>query len=123
MISHSGLSIQPFLKDNGKKVAVITRVRIYGIYMWQIRQGKSVGYGESGYQIQCCTYIKYFFVIGHLGVGITGRVELALTMKGMWEKAFGLRYLSFGNIKAGIAIEPAVAFPGLGKGLFKPSSA
>ncbi|XP_057311361.1 uncharacterized protein LOC130649151 [Hydractinia symbiolongicarpus] len=51
---------------------------------------------------------------GTISVGVTGRVEIQLLMKGIWKRPFGLKYVAFGNVKMGVAIEPAVPVPKLG---------
>lgn len=55
------------------------------------------------------------FFSGTISVGVTGRVEIQLLMKGIWKRPFGLKYVAFGNVKMGVAIEPAVPVPKLGK--------
>ncbi|XP_057311457.1 uncharacterized protein LOC130649225 [Hydractinia symbiolongicarpus] len=47
-------------------------------------------------------------------VGESGRVEISLPMKGIWKRPFGLKYVAFGNVKMGVAIDPAVPVSKLG---------
>ncbi|XP_057297784.1 uncharacterized protein LOC130628792 [Hydractinia symbiolongicarpus] len=51
---------------------------------------------------------------GKLAVGVTGRVELTLSMLGMWKRPFGLKFVAFGNIEASVGILPTVPVPKLG---------
>lgn len=51
---------------------------------------------------------------GKLRVGPTGQVELKLTMDGIWENPFGLKYLAFGNMILAVGIQPGVPVPMLG---------
>ena len=43
----------------------------------------------------------------------TGKVELKLMMHGMWEAPLGLTYLAFGNVEAGIGVQPGVPIPSI----------
>ena len=46
---------------------------------------------------------------GTIGIGGTGALQLSAKMTGIWERAFGIKYLAFGNIAMNIGILPGVA--------------
>ena len=50
--------------------------------------------------------------IGAVRVGVQG-LELSMKMVGIWENAFGIKWLAFGNIVISMAIKPGIPLPGL----------
>ena len=52
---------------------------------------------------------------GTIGISVTGTLRLAMTMTGMWEKPFGLSFISFGNVMLSAAVNPMIPLPAFGK--------
>ena len=50
-----------------------------------------------------------------MGIGGTGSLQLSAKMKGIWEEAFGIKFLSFGNLAFSIGIVPGVSVSEVGK--------
>ena len=59
--------------------------------------------------------MKMFFFSGTVGIGGTGSLQLSAKMKGIWEEAFGIKFLSFGNLAFSIGIVPGVSVSEVGK--------
>ena len=51
----------------------------------------------------------FYFVLGGIGIGATGALTLSAKMNGIWENAFGIQYISFGNMAFSIGIIPGVS--------------
>ena len=51
---------------------------------------------------------------GTIGIGGTGSLQLSASMSGIWEQAFEIKYLAFGNIAVSIGIIPGVTVTELG---------
>ena len=60
-----------------------------------------------------------YLLSGSIGIGGTGSLQLSATMTGIWERAFGIKYLAFGNIAVSIGIIPGVAITEFGNSINK----
>ena len=56
-------------------------------------------------------YLIVFTVLGTIGIGGTGSLQLSAKMKGIWEEAFNIKYLSFGNLALSVGIMPGNPVP------------
>ena len=54
---------------------------------------------------------------GTIGIGGTGSLQLSASMSGIWEQAFGIKYLAFGNIAVSIGIIPGVTVTEFGNSI------
>ncbi len=53
--------------------------------------------------------------LGTLGIGGTGSLQLSAKMKGIYENAFNIKYLAFGNLAISVGILPGNPIPSLSK--------
>ena len=71
------------------------------------------------YREKSTLYQKKSHFSGKIGIGGTGSLQLSASMRGIWEKAFGIKYLAFGNIAVSIGIIPGVAVTEFGNSIVK----
>ena len=63
--------------------------------------------------------MNQLYISGTIGIGGTGSLQLSASMSGIWEQAFGIKYLAFGNIAVSIGIMPGVAVTEFGNSIVK----